>query len=162
VVHTVTGNDGSITLESTGGTEPVTFIAVPPVTDSLTNNTGQFLNLQAGNYKLYAIDINHCISNTVNVTLLGQGTGAIIIYDAFSPNADTKNDVWNIGNIILFPNCKVKIINSWGNQVFSSNGYAEPWDGTFNGKALPSGTYYYFIDLGDGSESLTGPVNIVK
>jgi gliding motility-associated-like protein len=96
------------------------------------------------------------------VVLLGETGTAIIIYDAFSPNGDTKNDVWNIGNISQYPNCKVKIINAWGNQVFSSDGYPEPWDGTYNGNDLPSGTYYYFIDLGDGSDPLTGPVNIVK
>ena len=162
VIHVTSEANGSITLESSGGTQPVTFIAVPPAADSITNGTGQFLDLLAGNYRLYAIDDNLCVSNIINVILLGEVSTEIIIYDAFSPNGDTKNDVWNIGNISQYPNCKVKIINSWGNQVFSSDGYPEPWDGTYNGKDLPSGTYYYFIDLGNGSDPLTGPVNIVK
>ncbi len=162
VVHVTSGNDGSITLESSGGTAPVTYIAIPMASDSLTNNTGTFTNLAGGDYRLYAMDINQCTSNTLNITLLGEGSKAIIIYDAFSPNADGKNDVWNIGNISKFPNCKIKIYNSWGTPVFSSDGYAEPWDGTYNGNALPSGTYYYVINLGDGSEKFTGPVNIVK
>jgi gliding motility-associated-like protein len=162
IIHATSGADGSITLQSSGGTGPVTFVAVPQAADSLTSITGQFSGLMAGNYRLYATDNNQCISNTFNVVLLGETGTAIIIYDAFSPNGDTKNDVWNIGNISQYPNCKVKIINSWGNQVFSSDGYPEPWDGTYNGNDLPSGTYYYYIDLGDGSDPLTGPVNIVK
>ena len=93
---------------------------------------------------------------------MGEGGNIIIIYDAFSPNGDMRNDFWNIGNIEQFPDCKVKIINSWGNEVFRSDGYSEPWDGKYKGRDLPSGTYYYFIDLGDGSEVMTGPVNIVK
>jgi gliding motility-associated-like protein len=86
----------------------------------------------------------------------------ITIYDAFSPNADGKNDVWNIRNIQAYPNCVVKIFNSWGIAVFDSKGYDEPWDGKHNGNELPAGTYYYYIDLGDGNETFTGTVNIVK
>ncbi|MBN2215134.1 MAG: gliding motility-associated C-terminal domain-containing protein [Bacteroidales bacterium] len=162
VIHLTAGADGSITLQAAGGTGTVTFIARPLAADSLTNFTGLFSDLQAGDYLLYAIDDNQCISNAINVLLLEETVTGIIIYDAFSPNGDTKNDVWNIGNISRYPDCKIKIINSWGNKVFSSDGYHEPWDGTYNGNDLPSGTYYYFIDLGDGSDPLTGSVNIVK
>ncbi len=162
IIHVTADGNGSITLQAEGGTGTVTFIASPLAADSLTNSTGLFLDLLAGDYLLYALDDNQCVSNTIDVVLLGETGTVIIIYDAFSPNGDTKNDVWNIGNISQYPNCKVNIINSWGNKVFSSDGYHEPWDGTYNGNDLPSGTYYYFIDLGDGSDPLTGPVNIVK
>jgi hypothetical protein len=47
-------------------------------------------------------------------------------------------------------------------MVFSSTGYETPWDGMYEGKDLPAGTYYYVIDPGDGSEVLSGPVSIVK
>jgi len=80
----------------------------------------------------------------------------------FSLNSDGKNDVWHIGHIGFYPNCSVKIFNTWGVAVFSSKGYGIPWDGKHNGNDLPSGTYYYVIDPGDGSGVLTGPVSIVK
>jgi len=67
VIHATSGANGSITLQSTGGITPVTFIAVPPAGDSLTNITGLFSNLAAGNYMLYAIDNNLCVSNTIIV-----------------------------------------------------------------------------------------------
>ncbi|MFO7658945.1 MAG: gliding motility-associated C-terminal domain-containing protein [Bacteroidales bacterium] len=156
--------NGAVELTSEGGTGAVSFIAVISASDSLVNSTGQFTNLQAGNYRLYAADINHCISNSLLITLAGGGGGGtdLIIYDAFSPNGDGKNDVWNIGNIGSYPNCKIKIFNAWGNTVFTSDGYSQPWDGKYNGKELPSGTYYYVIDPGNGTENLSGPVNIVK
>jgi gliding motility-associated-like protein len=57
----------------------------------------------------------------------------------------------------------VKIYNSWGSLVFNSAvGYPEPWDGTYNGKALPAGTYYYIIDLDNGENPKSGTVNIIK
>jgi len=57
----------------------------------------------------------------------------------------------------------VRIYNTWGNLVFeSARGYPEPWDGTKDDTALPAGTYFYVIDKGDGSDPLSGTVNIVK
>ncbi|MBN2613961.1 MAG: gliding motility-associated C-terminal domain-containing protein [Bacteroidales bacterium] len=164
VIHVTEDVNGSVTLTSEGGTGTVDFIAVITASDSLVNVTGQFTDLQAGGYRFYAADFNHCISNSLLITLTGGGSGVtdLIIYDAFSPNGDGKNDVWNIGNISSYPDCKVKIFNAWGNTVFTSDGYSQPWDGKFNGKELPSGTYYYVIDPGNGTETLTGPVNIVK
>jgi gliding motility-associated-like protein len=162
VIHVSEEQNGTIILGFTGGTEPLTYILIPETTDSLTNNTGQFDDLAAGNYIIYALDNNGCLSNSISVQIIGMGEGVFIIYDAFSPNADGKNDVWNIGNIQSYPNCVVKVFNSWGTAVFNSKGYDEPWDGKHNGNDLPAGTYYYYIDLGNGNGTFTGTVNIVK
>jgi gliding motility-associated-like protein len=149
---------GAITLESTGGTLPVSYVIVP---DSSSNTNGTFVNLPANSYRLFAYDAGLCRSNDLQV-LIHEGITTLIIYDAFSPNNDGKNDVWHIGNIANYPRCKVKIFNVWGVAVFSSTGYGDPWDGKYNGNDLPAGTYYYVIDPGDGSAILSGPVSIVK
>jgi gliding motility-associated-like protein len=149
---------GSITLESVGGLSPISYVIMP---DSSVNTTGLFDNLPADDYRLFALDANQCKSNEIEVSLVQPESG-LTIYDAFSPNDDGKNDVWNIRNIDYYPNCSVKIFNTWGVAVFTSNGYHIPWDGTYNGNDLPSGTYYYVIDPGDGSGALSGPVSIVK
>jgi gliding motility-associated-like protein len=39
------------------------------------------------------------------------------------------------------------VFDRWGQQVFKSLGYRTPWDGTNNGKYLPTGAYYYVIEL---------------
>jgi gliding motility-associated-like protein len=41
-------------------------------------------------------------------------------------------------------------------------GYSKAWDGTYNGSALPEGTYYYVIDLKNNKPKLSGWVFIVK
>lgn len=86
------------------------------------------------------------------------------IPSGLSPNGDGKNDVWNIDVLEEFPNAKVQIYNRWGELIYEqANGYNKPWDGTFNGKALPIGTYYYVIDLkSDRFDPVTGPITIVK
>jgi len=46
--------------------------------------------------------------------------------------------------------------------VFSSRGYAEPWDGSNHGKPLPAGTYYYVIKSSRGPELYTGWVELLR
>jgi gliding motility-associated-like protein len=149
---------GSITLENTGGISPVSFVIIP---DSSSNTSGVFSDLVAQNYRVFAIDDSLCKSNELLVSLPEAETD-IVIYDAFSPNDDGKNDVWNIPGIGNYPNCSVKIFNTWGVAIFTSKGYGIPWDGKYKGNDLPSGTYYYVIDPGDGSGELSGPVSLVK
>ena len=61
----------------------------------------------------------------------------------------------------LYPEGKVEVFNKWGKIVFTSVGYNEPWDGTFKGRKLPVGTYYYAITLTDDAV-YSGPVTIVR
>ena len=63
----------------------------------------------------------------------------------------------------MYPDLEVAIYNRWGEKLFYSKGYDDPWDGTFqigNGKALPAGTYYYVIIA--NKKVISGPVTILK
>lgn len=87
---------------------------------------------------------------------------AITAPNAFSPNGDRVNDVWEIGNIQNYPDARIEIFNRWGNQIFSSTGYATPWDGTYNGESLPVATYYYIIYLNSSEKPISGHVTIIR
>ena len=73
-----------------------------------------------------------------------------LIPNAISPNGDGKNDVWKLEFIeFTNPNAEVIVMNRWGQTVFESIGYADPWDGTINGELVPEGTYFYIIKISD-------------
>ena len=98
-----------------------------------------------------------------NTDSVGVEPICLTIHNEFSPNGDGINDVFNIDCIETFPNNKLEIYNRWGNIVFETNGYRNDWSGISNGRALlsggdelPVGTYYYVIDLGNGSEPRVG------
>ena len=59
---------------------------------------------------------------------------------------------------------EVSVYNRWGELLFyDNNGYANEWDGKFNGEELPVGTYYYVIEYVDGNDQtqkLAGPLYI--
>ena len=87
----------------------------------------------------------------------------IIVYSQFSPNGDGVNDNFVIENIGNYPDNTLKIFNRWGNIVYKMNSYNNDWNGISNGRVivndsenLPEGTYYYKLELGDGSLPKTG------
>ncbi|MDB5248344.1 MAG: hypothetical protein JWQ40_2738, partial [Segetibacter sp.] len=87
---------------------------------------------------------------------------APIIPNAFSPNGDGINDVWNISSLNLNPACTVEVFNRYGNPVFISYGYQKPWDGTYKGNTLPVGVYYYIINLKTITKVYSGSLTLLK
>jgi len=85
-----------------------------------------------------------------------------VVPNTFTPNGDGINDTWDIQYLSSYPNCKVEIINRYGEQVYFSNGYPVPWDGRFKGADLPVGTYYYIITPGSGRKAISGYVAIIR
>ncbi|RME99010.1 MAG: HYR domain-containing protein, partial [Bacteroidetes bacterium] len=84
----------------------------------------------------------------------------------FTPNGDNINDNFVVPCLLdkgAYPNSQVLIFNRWGDEVFRSGiPYASNWNGTYDGEDLPADTYFYVIDLGDGSEPLSGYVMIQR
>ena len=72
----------------------------------------------------------------------------------FSPNGDTKNDLWTVDKIEQFPQCSITIYDDKGVKVFEGKPYLNNWDGTFKGggKPMPDGVYQYIIRC-DGEEN---------
>lgn len=85
------------------------------------------------------------------------------VNNSFSPNGDGVNDEWTIPGLEAYAEAQVKIFNRWGTKVYQvASNYADlPWDGNYNGKPLPPGTYYYTIAL-NIDQSLTGSITIVR
>ena len=87
---------------------------------------------------------------------------AIDIPNAFTPNGDGKNDYWKINNAQNYPQAIVQIFTRYGQKVFESKGYSVPFDGTYNGTKLPSGVYYYILNLGKSCNLLSGSLSIIR
>ncbi|MFZ4543049.1 MAG: gliding motility-associated C-terminal domain-containing protein [Saprospiraceae bacterium] len=79
--------------------------------------------------------------------------GPFKVHNAFSPNGDGINDVFNITGLDNFTENEVVVYNRWGNQVFSKKNYDNSWDGTWEGNPLPDGTYYYVVSLKEANST---------
>jgi gliding motility-associated-like protein len=85
--------------------------------------------------------------------------------DAFSPNADGKNDVFNIRLGADATGMDIVIYDRWGNQVFHSNSILNGWDGMYNSKQAEVGVYHYLLQVKfrDGkTKQLTGDVSLIR
>ncbi|NQZ43772.1 MAG: gliding motility-associated C-terminal domain-containing protein [Flavobacteriaceae bacterium] len=80
----------------------------------------------------------------------------------FSPNGDGVNDFLVLNCPELYPNNTFEVFDRYGNSVFKANGYDGRWDGTGDNGELPKGTYFYILDLGDGSEVTKGWIQIIR
>jgi gliding motility-associated-like protein len=126
-----------------------------------TNGNPYANPLQSTTYIIQVTDIGGCVAvDSMRLTVLPR----ILFPNGITPNGDGLNDTWIIDNIIFFPEAIVEVYSRWGELLFrSAPGYPIPWDGRFNGKELPVGTYYYIINLHDERfEVLTGPITIMK
>jgi len=93
------------------------------------------------------------------------------IYNGLSPNGDNRNDYWRIDGIEAFPNNRARIFDRYNNLVFETTSYNNDdnnWRGQVNNSKsllsgnLPEGTYFYSLDLGDGSDLLSGYIVLKK
>ncbi|MEL6845389.1 MAG: gliding motility-associated C-terminal domain-containing protein, partial [Bacteroidota bacterium] len=77
----------------------------------------------------------------------------------FTPNNDGVNDFFKILCLeegTPYVNNSVRIYNQWGDEVFRAAPYGNDWQGTYDGANLPSGTYFYIVDFGDGEVPQSG------
>ena len=152
----------SLELEAKGGE----FISYEWTGPGLSSYSGPVTTATPENetlYQVYAETENGCIEEASILIGIVQPISPV---SGFTPNDDGVNDFFEIPNAQDYPEIVVEIYTRSGQRVFHSNGYTDDkrWDGTFNGKDLPMGTYYFVITLNDifGTKPVTGPVTIVR
>jgi gliding motility-associated-like protein len=138
------GNEG--TKLTTSITGPYSSILWTNITGIDATNPAPFVNpLSTTNYVVTVKNDVGCLAaDTVTVKVVN-----LRIPNAFSPNGDGIHDQWTIEVLADFPNCQVEIFDRWGQRMFYSKGYTQPWDGTVKGQPAATGTYYYIINLND-------------
>ncbi|MFD1015983.1 T9SS type B sorting domain-containing protein [Winogradskyella rapida] len=106
-----------------------------------------FTNLAEGFYTLYVRDLNGCATISQELSVLG-------FPKFFTPNADGDSDYWGVvGDSFVRRSLEsVHIFNRYGKLVSVLDANQQTWDGTFNGKALPSDDYWYVALLENGKK----------
>lgn len=117
-------------------------------------------------YFEYTIDgINYQLSNIFNNTPAGINTAyvrdsnncgtdseifvTIVVPTFFTPNI-SPHDKWTIKGISIYPESTVRIFDRYGKllkELRPDNSPDISWDGTFNGRELPSSDYWYVLKL---------------
>lgn len=99
---------------------------------------------RSGTY--YVEVVNSCGSgfDTVSIDLITCDCG-IYVPNAFSPNGDGINDLFNGYSDCALQSYSLQVFNRWGGLVFSSNRPETGWDGTADEKKCLTGVYAYIL-----------------
>lgn len=106
-------------------------------------------------YTVTGVDANGCHGEaTIEIHVIGDAIVNKLEPRAFfSPDSrDDINAYWRVRKIEEYPQCSIVIYDEKGVKVYEAKPYLNDWNGTFNGKQLPDGVYYYIIRC-DGEES---------
>jgi len=101
------------------------------------------------------IEIRRCMCN-------------VWIPSAFTPNGDGVNETFEIKVDCRDFDFTLDIFNRWGEHIYRQTDLNKPWDGRYNGEALPRGIYTYRIQYwGRDEQGLrwkdeTGTINLLQ
>ncbi len=106
-------------------------------------DSNQFTNLPSGDYTITVRDKYGCGTSTEEVYLL-------MFPKFFTPNGDEYNPTWSIQNSEK-ENLITKIYDRYGKVIIILQPN-QSWDGTLNGKNLPSTDYWFTVTRANGKE----------
>ncbi|NRA10494.1 MAG: gliding motility-associated C-terminal domain-containing protein, partial [Crocinitomicaceae bacterium] len=109
---------------------------------------------------------NGCIDSiTKYVTIVND----VLLFapNAFTPDGDEFNQTWQIHiSGIDIHDFDLLLFNRWGQLIWESHDSSVGWDGTYNGKIVPDGTYNWQLrcadSVNDDKYTFEGHVTIIK
>jgi gliding motility-associated-like protein len=107
--------------------------------------SGIFENVSPGEHIVTARDINGC----------GINTAIVIVIDYpkfFTPNGDGYHDTWNIVGVENQPTAKIFIFDRYGKLLKQITPMGNGWNGTYNGKRLPTSDYWFTVEYNEPSD----------
>jgi len=144
------------TIEFCEGSSMIIDATVP------NSQTGEYTYVWSSGETTEAITVNEFETYTITITSTLGGcvwtksvTASLaidgcteIIPQGISPNNDGINDCFDLGHLSV---SKLTVYNRYGTKVYDKINYSGEWCGTTDdgnsGSELPTGTYYYVIEL---------------
>lgn len=118
---------------------------------SLEDPVVNYPELVIGNYpvQLIVTNANGC-SDTIIKDVNVISDVLFFAPNTFTPDDNEYNQNWSISilGIDVF-DFNLKVFNRWGQLMFESNDPNGAWDGTYDGKLVPSGTYVWILETKD-------------
>lgn len=118
------------------------------------NTNSIYETSEPGWYKVVVSTACEVISDSVEIKYPMKKD--FFIPNVITPNGDKFNDKFEISATDL--QVHLTILNRWGKEVFMDDSYANDW----NGGNLPSGIYFYLVEIGCTNQEYKGWVQILR
>jgi gliding motility-associated-like protein len=123
-----------------------------------TGATGSSIDVnQAGIYRLTVTNQYGCTATDGIEVIIDIG-----IPNFFTPNGDGYNDTWEIPFLTLETEASISVYDRFGNLLTRYKSAEGGWDGRSNGRELPTGTYWYIIEVPGTDKPYKGPVTLKR
>ncbi|MBK9932002.1 MAG: gliding motility-associated C-terminal domain-containing protein [Saprospiraceae bacterium] len=132
-----------------------------------------FIGKEILKYKVCPVSCpNVCDSSTVEFDVLPpcSDRNSLVLPNVIFPEGPSNDNRYFIVQALI--DCpddygpkptKLTVFNRWGDLVYRNDAYINDWAGTnTQGQPLPTGTYYYLLDLGSVSAPIKGYVVIMR
>jgi gliding motility-associated-like protein len=139
-------------LLATGGPDAVEFTWTPSFPLNSSNIFNPIATLSQDQMFVVTIrDIGGCIGKDSIFVRVLDGAGVnrdqplYYVPNSFTPNGDGLNDVFRGIPAGMRTTDYFRVYDRFGKLIFETNRYLRGWDGTYQGKPQPTGTYVYII-----------------
>ncbi|HZW62382.1 MAG TPA: choice-of-anchor L domain-containing protein [Flavobacteriaceae bacterium] len=139
--------DGTATVTGTTVTLSVTGTGIYEynINHGMYQSDNIFENVPLGSHIAYVRDINGCGVIEIPFNVFG-------FPKYFTPNGDGYHDLWMPVGLEDHQILTLRIFDRYGKLLKEFNTLASGWNGTFNGKVLPTDDYWYLATDTDGKE----------
>ncbi|MFH4967641.1 T9SS type B sorting domain-containing protein [Gaetbulibacter sp. M240] len=142
------GELNQVVIATTGGSGDYDYtVTLPNGTTESIGSEASFYIYESGNYTVTVTDSNGCIASASGYFEYID----ICITNYFTPNGDGQLDEWGPDCANQFPNLTYNIYDRYGRRVATLR-QGQKWDGKYDGKELPTGDYWYVIELNDSRD----------
>ena len=96
------------------------------------------------------------------ITRTRKDFSSLIITNTFSPNRDRFNDTWVVPEVRFYEGARISVYDRGGLRLFYTENPDIRWDGTYNGKEMPVGAYFWVIQILETGEIRRGVLNLIR
>lgn len=153
-----------VNFHATGG---IKYVWTPTTNLSFTdvqNPTGYYPDTGKFYYSVHITSAAGCQGDdSIMVWVVNQPS--LFIPSGFTPNGDGLNDFLKVISVGYSKVRFFRVFNRWGQVVYETNRFDNPWDGTYKGRKMEIGTYFWMLGVTDrfGTEStMKGDVTLIR
>jgi len=121
--------------------------------------------LSAGINLFSILNQQGCVIDELSVNIPQDPCEPIVFPNTFTPNADGVNDIFRPNQNADPHTYQLLLYDRWGALLFKSQSIFKGWDGTYNGKPVPFGVYYWVASymMADGKPlTQSGYVTLIR
>jgi gliding motility-associated-like protein len=86
----------------------------------------------------------------------------LIVPNTITPNTDGINDTWGVPGIRFYEGARISVYDRGGSRLFYTENPDIRWNGSYQGKEMPVGSYFWTIEIGETGEMRRGVLNLIR